>query len=95
MKSRVITIVVCQFYVMVVMAFGIVHHHGRIWDPTHRQDNCAACAWQLYAVTDVPNVTPFIFGCVLENPLQVFRAISHSSPVFSFSQSRATPAALA
>jgi hypothetical protein len=95
MKKRVITIVVCQFYVMVVMAFGIIHQHQRIWDPTHRQNNCTACAWQLYAVSDVPNVAPFIFGCVLENPLQVFQAISHSSPTFSFAQSRAPPAALA
>ncbi|MGO9244721.1 MAG: hypothetical protein ACLPT4_04335 [Verrucomicrobiia bacterium] len=95
MKSRIITVVVCQFYVMVVMAFGIVHHHERIWDPTHRQDNCAACAWQLYAVSDVPNVAPVIFAPVLENPLQVFQAISHSSPTFSFSPSRAPPAALA
>jgi hypothetical protein len=95
MKKRVITIVVCQFYVMVVMAFGIIHQHQRIWDPTHRQNDCAACAWQLYAVTDVPNVAPFIFDCVLEHPLQVFQAISYSSPTVSYSQSRAPPAALA
>jgi hypothetical protein len=95
MKKRVISIVVCQLYVMVVMAFGIVHQHQRIWDPTHRQNDCAACAWQLYAVTDVPNVAPFIFGCVLENPRQVFQAISHFSPTFSYSPSRAPPAALA
>jgi hypothetical protein len=95
MKKRVITIVVCQLYVMVVMAFGIIHQHQRIWDPTHRQNDCAACAWQLYAVTDVPNVTPFVFGCFLEHPLQVFQAISHSSPAFSYFQSRAPPAALA
>jgi hypothetical protein len=95
MKKRVISIIVCQFYVMVVMAFGIIHQHQRIWDPAHRQNDCAACAWQLYAVTDVPNVTPFIFGRVLENPLPVFQAISHSSPTISYSQSRAPPAALA
>ena len=95
MKKRLLTIVVCQFYVMVVMAFGIIHQHQRIWDPTHRQNDCAACAWQLYAVTDVPNVAPFIFGCVLEHPLQVFQAISHSSPTVSYSPSRAPPAALA
>jgi hypothetical protein len=95
MKKRIITVVVCQFYVMIVMGFGIIHHHERVWDPTHRQNDCAACAWQLYAVTDVPNVAPFIFGCVLEHPLQEFQTISYSSPIFSYSQSRAPPAAQA
>ncbi len=95
MTKRIITIVVCQLYVMVVMAFGIVHQHQRIWDPTHRQNNCTACAWQLYAVSDVPNVTPVIIGCVLEHPLPMFQAISHSSPTVSYSPSRAPPAALA
>ena len=27
MKKRVISVVVCQFYVMVVMAFGVIHQH--------------------------------------------------------------------
>ncbi len=95
MKSRLISIVVCQFYVMVVMAIGMIHQHPRIWVPSQRQNNCAACAWQLYAVTDVPNAAPLVVAPVLETPVQVFQAISHVSPAFSFTQSRAPPAALA
>src|SRR5579859_4936868 len=102
MKSRITTVVVGLVYLSMALVFGVVHHHhddDRCCDhdgcPMQEHKDCAACAWQLNAVTDVPNVVPFIFGCVLETPLEVFNFTSYSAPSFSFSQSRAPPAALA
>jgi hypothetical protein len=93
-KSRVTTSVVCLLYLSVALFFGVVHHHHDEGKCEHH-DDCAACAWQLNAITDAPNVVPLIFGCVLETPHQVFEVVSYSAPSFSFSPSRAPPVALA
>ena len=90
MKSRVTTSVVCLLYLSVALFFGVVHHHHDEGQCEHH-DDCAACQWQLNAITDVPTVVPLIFGCVLETPLQTFDFTSYSAPSFSFSPSRAPP----
>lgn len=95
MKSRVTTVVVGLLYLSVALFLGVVHHHEHATCPAHEHEDCAACAWQLNAVTDVPNVLPLIFACVLETPLQVFDFTSYSAPSFSFSLSRAPPVTLA
>jgi hypothetical protein len=90
MKSRATTAVVSLLYLSVVLFFGVVHHHHDEGQCEHH-DDCAACAWQLNAVTDTPTAVPLIFGCVLETPHQVFETVSYSVPSFSFSPSRAPP----
>ena len=99
MKSRFATVVVGLVYLSMALVFGVVHHHhdddgccDHDSCPIDDHKDCAACAWQLNAVTDVPNVVPLIFGCILETPLEVFGFTSYSAPSFSFSQSRAPPA---
>ena len=95
MKSRLTTVAVGLLYLSVALVFGVVHHHEHATCPTHEHKDCAACAWQLNAVTDVPNVLPLIFACVLETPLPVFDFTSYSALSFSFSPSRAPPVTLA
>jgi len=94
MKCRFSTVVVCLLYLSVALFIGEVHHHEHEHDqcPVGEHDDCAACQWQLNAVTDVPDILPRIFGSVLETPLQAFDFISYSAPSFSFSPSRAPPA---
>ena len=88
--------VVCATYLSVALFFGVVHHHhDHDGCPVQEHKDCAACAWQLNAVTDVPNVVPLIFGSVLETPPQVFDFTSYSALSFSFSFSRAPPVTLA
>ena len=93
MKYRFATVVVLLVYLSVAVVFGAVHHHTQNFG--RGQKDCAACDWQLNAVTDVPNIVPLIFGCLLETPLQVFDFVSYSAPLFSYCPSRAPPAALA
>jgi len=96
MKSRVTTAVVSLLYLSVALVFGVLHeHHDHDSCPADEHKDCAACQWQLNAVTDVPTVVPLIVPCVLETPLQTFDFISYSAPSFSFSPSRAPPLALA
>ena len=95
MKYRFSTVAVCLLYLSVALFVGEVHHHEHERCPVGDHDDCAACQWQLNAVTDVPDILPFIFGSLLETPQQVFDFISYSAPSFSFSPSRAPPAALA
>jgi hypothetical protein len=92
--------VVCGLYVSMALFFGVMHDH-RDHDhchdscPAQEHKDCAACAWQLNAVTDVPNVLPLIFASVLETRVESFDFTSYLAPSFSFSPSRAPPAALA
>jgi hypothetical protein len=100
MKSRFATAVVSLLYLSVALVFGVVHHHhdddcDHDGCPVGEHKDCAACQWQLNAVTDVPTVVPLISPCVLETPLQTFDFISYSAPSFSFSPSRAPPLASA
>ena len=81
----------CGLFLNMTLYFGVVHQHADMGRPV-RCNNCAACAWQLNAVTDVPCVTTIFFGPVLERPLQVFDFHSYSAPSFSFCPSRAPPA---
>ena len=94
MKYRFTTVVVLLVYLSVAVVFGTVHHHHS-QNIGRGQKDCVACEWQLNAVTDVPNVVPLIFGCVVETPLQIFGFTSYSAPSFFFSRSRAPPAASA
>lgn len=94
MKYRFTTVVVLLVYLGVAVVFGTVHHH-HIQTVGRGQKDCAACEWQLNAVTDVPAVVPLVFGCVVETPLQIFEVASYSALSFSFSPSRAPPTALA
>jgi|HubBroStandDraft_3_1064219.scaffolds.fasta_scaffold480505_2 hypothetical protein len=95
MKYRFSTVLVCLLYLSVALVIGQVHHHEHEKCPDGDHDDCAACQWQLNAVTDVPNIVPLIFGCLLETPVQVFDFTSYTAPSFSFSPSRAPPAASA
>ena len=95
-KPRITTVVVGLLYLSMALVFGLVHdHHGHDNCPFHEHKDCAACAWQLNAVTDVPNVLPLIFASVLQTPLEVFDFTSYIAPSFSFSPSRAPPVTLA
>jgi hypothetical protein len=83
-------------YLTVALFFGVLHeHHDHDSCPAGEHKDCAACQWQLNAITDVPTVAPLIFGCVLETRHQVFEVVSYTAPSFSFSPSRAPPVALA
>ena len=93
MESRLTTSVVCLLYLSVALFFGVVHHHHDE-DKCEHHDDCAACAWQLNAITDVPNVLPVLVHRLLETPLETFDFTSYSAPSFSFSPSRAPPVAL-
>ena len=95
MKSRFTTVVFCLLYLSVALFVGEVHHHEHERGPVGEHEDCAACQWQLNAVTDVPITVPLILGCLQETPLQVYDFISYSAPSFSFSPSRAPPASLA
>jgi len=100
-KSRVTTSVVCLLYLSVALFFGVVHHHhdegpcDHDHDPCDHHHDCAACQWQLNAITDVPNVLPILVCRLLETPLETFDFISYSAPSLSFSPSRAPPLASA
>jgi hypothetical protein len=88
---------VCGLYLSVALFVGVVHHHedhdhGHDCCPTQEHKDCAACAWQLNAITDVPATAPLVIACVLETPIQVFNFVSYTAPSFSFSPSRAPPA---
>jgi hypothetical protein len=87
--------VVCGLYLSVALFFGVVHHHEHAKCPIHDHEDCAACVWQLNAITDVPNVVPLVVACVLSTPVQIFDFVSYAAPSFSFSLSRAPPAASA
>ncbi|MGA2603662.1 MAG: hypothetical protein ABSG14_05490 [Verrucomicrobiia bacterium] len=89
MKSW-LSAVVCGLFLNMALYFGVVHQHYDQVRVGHRA-NCAACAWQLNAVTDAPCATPIIFGCVWERPLEVFDFHPYSAPSFSFCPSRAPP----
>jgi hypothetical protein len=91
MKYRFATVIVLLVYLSVAVVFGTVHHH-HTQDCGRGQKDCAACDWQLNAVTDVPTTVPLIFGCLQETPLQIFDFVSYSAPLFSYSLSRAPPA---
>jgi uncharacterized protein HemY len=91
MKYRFTTVVVLLVYLSVAIVFGAVHQHRT--QNVRGQRDCAACEWQLNAVTDVPTIVPLVFGCLQETPLQVFEAVSYAARSFSFSPSRAPPAA--
>jgi hypothetical protein len=93
MKSW-LSAVVCGLFLNMALYFGVVHQHYDQARPG-RCNNCAACAWQLNAVTDVPCATPIVFGCVLERPLEIFDFHSYSAPSFFFCPSRAPPVASA
>ena len=95
MKSRLITAVVCGVFWSVTQYFGVVHHHEHDRCPFQEHKDCAACEWQINAVTDVPCAVPLLVGPVLERPLEVFDFTSYTAPSFSFSLSRAPPAASA
>ena len=90
MKHRAITLVVCLLYLSVALVFGVVHHHEHD-SPLGDHHDCAACQWQIAAVTDVPCVAPLTFGCVLETPLVFFESKPSQTPTYSFSASRAPP----
>jgi hypothetical protein len=94
-KYRFCTVVVGLLYLSVALFVGEVHHHEHERCPVGDHEDCAACQWQLNAVTDVPTTVPLVFGCLQETPLQVYDFISYSAPSFSFSPSRAPPAASA
>ncbi len=72
------------------LVFGVVHHHQHD-GPLGDHHDCAACQWQIAAVTDVPCVALLTFGCVLETPLVFFESTPSHTPSYSFSPSRAPP----
>jgi len=92
--------VVCGVYMSVALFFGVVHHHEdhdccHDKCPVQEHEGCAACAWQIHAVSDVPVITPLVFASVLETRVEIFDVVSYDAPSFSFSPSRAPPAASA
>jgi len=91
MKYRFTTVVVLLVYLCVSLVIGAVHQHHT--QDVRGQRDCAACEWQLNAVTDVPTIVPLVFGSLQETPLQVFESVSYSARSFSFSPSRAPPTA--
>jgi hypothetical protein len=89
MKYRFTTVVVLIVYACVTLLVGTVHQHQTRC--VRGQSDCAACDWQINAVTVVPATAPLVFGSLLETPMQVFESESYSAISFSFSASRAPP----
>ena len=54
MKRRVISVLVCLTYVSVALTLGVLHDHSH--NGSGAGHSCAACAWQIGAVADVPVV---------------------------------------
>ncbi len=89
MKYRFTTVVVLIVYAFVTLLVGAVHQHQV--RSVRAQSDCAACDWQINAVTVVPATTPLVFGSLQETPMQAFESESYSARSFSFSASRAPP----
>lgn len=89
-KSRIMAVVVGLLYLSVALVFGVVHHHEHDV-PLGDHHDCAACAWHISAVADVPLVPVLVFGSVVENALLLLDRTSHSAVSFAFSPSRAPP----
>jgi hypothetical protein len=59
MKRRGATLLVCLLYVSVALFFGMVHDHESHSGPypaLTNPDHCAACEWQMKAISGVPVV---------------------------------------
>ena len=82
-------------YMSMALFFGVMHDHCHDACPGQEHKDCVACAWQLNAVTDVPNVLPLLFAPILETRVAIFDCNSYLAPSFSFSPSRDPPAASA
>jgi hypothetical protein len=89
-KSRVMAVVVGLLYLSVTLVFGIVHHHQHDSSLSDHPD-CAACAWHVAGVTDVPLVRPLVFGPVVERPFLPADSTPHSAASFVFYLCRAPP----
>jgi len=90
MRSRLFTTSVFLLYLSVALVFGVVHHHEHD-SPLGDHHDCAACQWQIAAVTDVPLTAPLIVTWVIETPWPVFDVVLPSARSFAFSPSRAPP----
>jgi len=90
MRSRLFTALVCLPYLSVALVFGAVHHHEHD-KPLGDHHDCAACQWQIAAVTDVPVTAPLVVSWVIEIPWLVFDVTLPSARSFAFSPSRAPP----
>jgi hypothetical protein len=77
-------------YLSVALVFGVVHHHEHDC-PVGDHHDCAACAWHINAVADVPLVPSLVFISVIETPLLLLDRTPPSALSFAFSPSRAPP----
>jgi hypothetical protein len=89
-KNRTNIALVCLLYLSVALVVGVVHHHHNP-NPLADRHPCAACAWHVNAVTDVPHAAPLAPGCVAEMSLTFFESTPSPTPFDSFSHSRAPP----
>ena len=86
------TAMVCLPYLSVALVVGVVHHHEHD-SPLGDHHDCAACAWHINAVTDVPLIPRLVFGSVIENPVVLLLdGTPHSAVSFAFCLGRAPPA---
>jgi len=90
MRSHLFTALVCLPYLSVALVFGVVHHHEHD-SPLGDHHDCAACAWHINAVTDVPLTTPLVVSWVIETPWPVFDVTVFAVSSLAFSLSRAPP----
>jgi hypothetical protein len=88
-QTRLLTAFLCVLYVAVACGFGLLHDHH---DGNAKQ-HCAACAWLIKAVSDVPvTVTPVsITALTTDSP--VVQSALLISALFLPASSRAPPLA--
>jgi hypothetical protein len=88
---RLMTVLLCVLYVAVACGFGLLHDHH---DSAAKQ-HCAACAWLINAVADVPvTVTTVSTNTLTTDSLAVQSAVLAGTFLLSAS-SRAPPLASA
>lgn len=54
-KKRISAAIVGVLYLSVAVVFGMLHDDHRTENPLHHH-HCAACMWQIAAISDVPMV---------------------------------------
>ncbi len=95
MKKRVAAAIVGLLYLSVAVVFGMIHDHHDT-SGLHSAHECAACAWHIAIVTDVPMVeVPAVVAQTLTLPVLPAQSVFVPAVFSLASASRAPPAASA
>ena len=94
MNQRLLSSFVGLLYVSMALTFGLLHdHHHEHATATGHDDDCAACQWELQAITDPPVcvVVPIIVQDVVIRSLLIPVSVPSESPFLPATASRAPP----